>query len=331
MRRFFAVLMTLAVAASAQATEKRTLCVYDPAGGNGDVFNMMKDYKAEAVSWGVDFDMKPYTDEKTAAEDFKANKCQAVMMTGTRGRSFLKFAGTIEAMGAMPEYSQLGQVIRRLSNPKAARLMKSGAYEAAAMMPGGAVYLMVRDRTIDTVSELAGKKIATLDFDLAGKTMVKKVGASLVPADVSTFASMFNNGSVDAAYAPATAFKALELYKGIGTKGGVLRYPLAQMTLQVIIRTADFPEGFGQASRTYAYKNFKKALKVVKLADKSIPAANWIEVSDADRIKYDEMFLDVRVGLRDNQKVYDKRMLKLLRKVRCKQDPARAECAQKRE
>lgn len=315
----------------AAAADKKTLCVYDPSGANGDVFNLTKDYRTAALAWGVEFELKPYTDEKTANEDFKAGQCGAVLITGTRARAFHKFAGTIEAMGALPSYDQLKTVVQKLSDPKAAKLMTSGDYESAGIFPGGAVYLLVRDRNIDTVGELAGKKLATLDFDDAAKVMVRQVGASLVPADVSNFAGMFNNGSVEAAYGPATAYKALELYKGVGDKGGMIRYPLAQMTLQIIVRTADFPAGFAQSSRTYAYQRFAQGLELVKKAEAEVPAKHWIDIPDADKAKYDEMFLDVRVRLRDQEKVYDSRALKLMRKVRCGKDAARAECALERE
>lgn len=318
-------------ALSAQAAEKKSLCVYDPSGANGDIFNITKDYRTAALAWGVEFDLKPYTDEKTANEDFKARKCDAVLMTGTRSRAFQRFSGTIEAMGALSSYDALKAVVGRLANPKAANLMKSGEYETAGIFPGGAVYLLVRDRGINTVSELAGKKIATLDFDEASKVMVRQVGASLVPADVSNFAGMFNNGAVDACYAPASAYKALELYKGVGDKGGVIRYPLAQMTLQLLIRTADFPEGFGQSSREYSLKNFSKGLAMVQKAESDVPAAHWVDIPDADKANYDEMFLDVRVRLRDQEKVYDGRALKLMRRVRCGQQASRAECALERE
>lgn len=311
--------------------ETRALCVYDPGGGNGDIFNMMKDYRTAAKGWGVDFTLKPYTDEKTAAEDFKAGQCHAVLMTGTRSRQFQKFAGTIEAMGALPAYKQLNRVVKALSGPGASKLMRSGPYEIAAIYPGGAVYLLVRDRNVDTVPELAGKRLATLEYDEAAKTMVRKVGASLVAADVGTFAGMFNNGSVDACYAPATAYQALELYKGVGKKGGIIRYPLAQMTLQMLIRSKDFPKDFPAASRKFAATKFKTGLKLVSGAEKAIPAASWIEIPTADKARYDEMFRDVRITLRDKAKLYHPKTLTMLRKVRCKSDKARAECAEKRE
>ncbi|MEZ4469094.1 MAG: putative solute-binding protein [bacterium] len=332
MRTWIAALaLALCAPAAALAGQAASLCVYDPGGANGDIFNLMKDYRAAAVGWGVDFELKPYTDEKTAAEDFKAGQCNAVLMTATRSRQLHGFIGTIEAMGALPTYDQLKVVVKNLSSAKGAAYLKSGDYDVAGIFPGGAVYLMVRDRNVDTVEELAGKRLATLDFDQAAKVMVKKVGATLVPADVSTFAGMFNNKSVDACYGPAAAYKPLELYKGIGTDGGVIRYPLAQMTLILLTRQTGLPETFYQQSRDFAADAFDKGLKLVKAAEKDIPANVWIDISDADKARYDEMFLDVRVQLRDAEKVYDGKMLKLLRGVRCKADGTRAECAAKRE
>ena len=43
------------------------------------------------------------------------------------------------------------------------------------------------------------------------------------------------------------------------------------------------------------------------------------------------MFLEVRLRLRDREKVYAKKALKLMRKVRCRADAERAECAEKKE
>lgn len=309
----------------------KSLCIYDPGGANGDIYNLMKDYRIAAKGFGVDFKLKPYTDEKTASSDFKAGKCSAVLMTGTRVRQFVSFAGTIEAMGALPTYKLLKKVIRTLSKPAARKYVQSGKYEVAGMYPGGAIYLLVRDRKIDTVGELAGKRIATIEYDLASKTLVRQVGAAIVAADVGTFSGMFNNGSVDAAYAPATAYKALELYKGVGKKGGVINYPLAQLSFQLLIRTSDFPEAFPNASRAHVAKQFSAALQMVKAAEKDIPAKDWIKIPEADKAKYDELFLNVRLGLRDKEKIYDRRMLSLLRKIRCKANGARAECAEKRE
>lgn len=103
------------------------------------------------------------------------------------------------------------------------------------------------------------------------------------------------------------------------------------MNLILISRSNALPADFFQKSRDYAIKNFNKAVKRVKQGDAEVPKSAWIDISDADKKRYDQMFLDVRVKLRDEHKVYHKTMLKLMRRIRCKMDGARAECAQKRE
>lgn len=323
-------LLSLPDAAFAGGKVKRTLCVYDPSGAMGDIFNLMKDYQTAALAWGVDFDLEPYTDEKTASEDFKAGKCDAALLTGVRARAFNKFTGSIEAMGALPSYAELKTVIRLLSSPKAASRMKSGAYDTVAIFPAGAVYMYTRNRKLKHVGDLAGKRIATLAFDQAAITMVDRAGASMVPADIGTFAGMFNNGNVDICYAPATAYQPLELKKGLRKHGGIARYPLAQLTLQILAKNGRFPEGFGNASRKYAADNFQRLMAVVNRAEKAVPKKYWIPIGAADRVKYDALFRAVRIKLRDKG-VYDKTMLTLLRRVRCRTDPARAECAEKSE
>lgn len=310
---------------------RRTLCVWDPGGASGDIFAKAKDDRLASLVAGVQFDLKPYTDEKTAAEDFKAGQCQAVLMTGSRVRQFQKFSGSFEAIGGLQTYAELKKLVEAVSRPKASKLMISGEYEVAGVAPGGAVYLLVNDRSMDTVEALAGKRIATLAYDDASKFMVRSVGSSMVAADMGTFAGMFNNGTVDACYAPATAYHVMELYKGVGKKGGVVRYPLAQLTHQLLIRSKDFPAGFGEKTRAYYASQFDAHMRTVQAAEKAIEASHWLEIPKADMVRYAEQFADVRVKLRDDQSLYHPVALKLMRKVRCRSDATRAECAQKRE
>ena len=75
----------------------RTFCVWDPVGANGPLFNVMKSAKPSAMKWGINLELKAYTDEKIAAEDFKAGQCDSVLLTGTRAREFNKFTGSLEA------------------------------------------------------------------------------------------------------------------------------------------------------------------------------------------------------------------------------------------
>ena len=331
-RLSFALLFVAMVVVSSTAraeTVKRTLCVYDPSGESGDLYKTVQPYALEALKWGVDFGHPQVRqDEKIAAEDFRAGKCDAVLLTGVRARGFVPYAGTIEALGAIQTYKQLKSAIGALAKPAESKFMKNGGYENAGIAPAGAVYLMVRDRNLKDVSSLAGKRIATLDFDAAANLMVGRVGAAAVSSDISTFSGMFNSGSVDVAYAPATAYKPLELGKGVGSAGGVVRFPLAQLTFQFVIRSDKFPAEFGASSRQHIAGQYETMMKLVDRAEKDVPAKSWIEVPDPKG--YDTLFQSVRIDL-GGKNVYDKTLLHKMLLMRCHDDAARAECAEKKE
>lgn len=322
--------LTLLVPAAAHAqTTDRTLCVFDPSGAHGDAFKMSEKYVTAALAWGVRFDAKPYTNEGIAVSDFKAGKCHAVLLTGLRTRDFVKSTSTLEAMGAAPTYSVLKRTIALLAREDAASLSVSGSYETAGVFPAGAVYLFVRDKSINSMSAVAGRKIATLAYDEAARVMVNTVGASMVSAEMGTFAGIFNNGKADACYAPAVAAEPLELRRGLGSTGGILKMPLAQVTLQVLIRSKDFPAGFGIASRTYASGQFDEALKMTRKAEKDL-SKYWIAVDEAQRPDFEAKLRAVRIKLR-GKGIYHAKLLKLMRGLRCKADPNNVECLEKLE
>ncbi len=309
---------------------KLSICVFDPLGANGTLFNTMKDYRNVAFEWGADVEPRAYTDEKIAVDDFKAGQCDAALVTGARARPFNKFAATIEAIGAISDEKMLRKLLATISSPKAAKYMREGQYEVAGIMPAGPIYLFTRDRTIDTVEELSGKRIATIDYDQPSIFLVNHIGASMVPSNSANFSGKFNNGSVDVAYAPAVAYKPLELYKGLQDNGGILRFLLAYMDFQILIRADKFPEGFAQKSRTTVATYFDRVNEFVKKETQEIDPKYWIDLSDDAKQQYGGMLRDVRIKLRD-QGVYDGKMLKLMRKLRCKDNPAAAECAEKLE
>ncbi|WP_430459864.1 putative solute-binding protein [Thalassolituus sp. LLYu03] len=320
----------VAVSQMTLAVEKRNFCVFDPLGANGSLFGMSKDYGTMALEWGVDFHLHAYTDEKIAVDDFKAEQCDAVLMTGARARPFNKFAATIEAIGAVPTESVMRDLVATVSSPKAAKYMTEGRYEVGGILPAGPIYLFVRDRNIDSVEELSGKRIATFEYDEPSIKLVNHVGASVVPANSANFSGKFNNGSVDAAYAPALAYKPLEMYKGLGNKGGILNFNLAYLDFQIILHKERFPEGFGQKSREKIASVFDRMSDYIKKDTAEIDKKYWVNLAQADQDKYNLMLRSVRVNLRD-EGVYDSNMLRLMRKLRCGENPAAAECVEKLE
>jgi hypothetical protein len=303
----------------------KKMCVFDLLGANGPTYSQMKDYKTAALAWGVELELKPYTSERVAAEDFKSGLCDVVSFTGMRARQFNSFTGSMDAIGAMPSYDHLKSVITTISSKKASKLMISAPYEVVGVFPGGAAYMFVNDRSIDTVGELAGKRIAILDSDPAQVEMVTFVGASPVGTSIANMFSKFNNGSVDVTYGPAIVYEAMELYKGLEPNGGVINFSLVQLTMQILIRKAEFPEGYGQQSREFAVGQFDSAVELIKRYESKIPQKMWISISEADKSGYLEVFRQSRIRLRENG-IYSAKMLKLMRMVRCKKDPQQSEC-----
>ena len=282
------------------AAVTKTLCVYDPSGTGGDAYQNAVKYQSAAAGWGVKFTLKPYTDEAVAASDFRNKKCDAALITGVRVQQFNRKSYSIEALGLLPSYDLLKKAVLGLSGTSGEALMKSGEFETVGIFPAGAIYLYVSDRSVADVKALAGKKICTMDFDSAAKVMVSRVGAQAVPSDIGTFAAKFNNHGCDVAYAPATAYKPLELFKGVGTTGGVVRFPLAQLTLQLLTRTADMPAGFGAKSRTWASQSFDSFLAISKKAEGGIEAAKWIDIEGEKKAAYLSMIGDARHELVKN-------------------------------
>jgi hypothetical protein len=331
--RFAAGIAALAglVVASPASAESRTMCGYDPAGKSGEFFRLLNDYALKAGEWGVNIELKAYTDEETAAKDYEAGQCDAVVATGVRLQRFNNYPSTLEAIGALPTYKSIQSMSKSLAKYEGmAKPLSKGGHETVGIIPAGAVYLFVRDRNIDTVGELAGKRIATMDYDKAAPYMVNKMGAIVVPADLGSIGPKFNNGDVDICYMAAVGFGPFELHRGLASGGGVIKAPLAQGTFQVLIHQDKFPADFGAKSRQYWADNFQKALVAVNKADSSIPADKWIDIP-ADRLaEWDALFQDVRVELR-GKGAYNGTMLGYMKQTRCYQDKTRAECADKRE
>jgi hypothetical protein len=302
-----------------------TMCVFDLLGANGPVYAQMKDYKIAALDWGVKLILKPYTNERVATDDFKTGRCHAVSFTGTQSRQFNHFTSSLDAMGAVPSYAHLKTVITTISAEKAAPLMINSPYEIAGIIPLGAAYLFVNDRKLVASGDLAGIRVAIMDSDPAQSEMVDFVGSSPVGTSISSMYSNFNNGAVDGVYGPAVVYEAMELYKGMRSSGGVVRFPVAQLTLQIVIRSAEFPTGYGQKSRSYTLSQFDKAVRLAQYNESRIASKWWITIPERDQQRYHEMYRLTRISLSEKG-VYNKQMLTVLRKVRCKKDPEKAEC-----
>jgi hypothetical protein len=324
--RVYTALLVSLFASTTAAASGQVLCVYDPLGTTGTAYKFAEDFKLEAKSeYGIDIDLKAHVEEKTASADLAAGKCDGSVITGVAARDFRLKSATVEAIGALPSYGLLRQALKMMADPRLASKMVAGDYETGGIFPAGIVYLYTKDKTWRKSTDLAGRSIAIIANDDAAGTMAKVVGASTVSANTATFGPMFNSGSVDACYAPATAYEPLELHRGISPNGGVIDFPLSQLTLQVVLKKDAWPEGFGQWGRTQSYSQFDKAQQLVSKAESALQA-HLVTIPEEDKPGYEKKFQKVRIDLRDRN-VYDGFVLKLLKRLRCAENGARSECA----
>lgn len=185
--------------------------------------------------------------------------------------------------------------------------------------------MFVNDREVNSLAKAAGKRVAVLEYDETQAILVSQVGATPVGSDITNFSTKFNNGVVDVIVAPLVAYDALELYKGLSPDGGIIDYPLAQLTIQLVAKKDRFPADMAQKSREYFYNNLNRITEQLDKEAEKVDKRWWVQIPDADQREYEVMMQEARDQLRD-QGYYDPDMLGLLRKVRCKVDPARAEC-----
>jgi hypothetical protein len=132
---------------------------------------------------------------------------------------------------------------------------------------------------------------------------------------------------VDVIMAPSIAFKPLELQKGLGSKGAVHRFPMTILTYQMIFKRDRFPEGYGQQSREVWLSRFDSVVALTRRSDATIPAQYWMDPSAVDAERYITIMRDGRIDMAEKG-FYDKKGLKIIKRIRCDVNPSAPDCSQ---
>jgi hypothetical protein len=317
-----------------------TICVWDPLGPSGPIFDAAKNYALQMQGKGMEIKLKSYTDERVASEDFRVGQCQGLMATSLRTKTYNPTPGAMDYGGTATivrdgkidmdaSYEVVRKAIALFSSPAAAKLVVNDKYELGGILPTGAVYTFVRDRNIFKKG-FAGAKLPALDDDKVQSYLIQRIGAQAIACDISNFVTRFNNGALDAIFAPAIAYKPLEIYRGVGTNGGVSRLPLAFTSMQIVFDRSKFPSGFGEASREAWARQVDNAIATARKADKDIPQDKYIDLDMQAAVDFVSSQRDTRVDLAEKG-FYDKQGLKIMKRIRCNINNAAAECSTKAE
>ena len=315
---------------------KVTVCFFDFQGKNGDFYSMAKDLALIAKRWNVIADILVFQDERVTAESFKAGQCDAAGISTLRARQFNNFIGSVDSVGGVPSYDHLRLLMKTLLDPKVVPLTITEPYQILGIMPVGGIYVHVRDRKINSIETAAGKKVAVLDWDKSETAIVEKIGAQPISSDISSLGGRFNNGQVDILLAPALVYRPFELYRGLGEHGAIYRFPIAQMTASLVInrerilkKLPDLDDRltvFRGIQGQFMDQMLDQILKVIQKAENDIPAKYWLDIDPENEGKFKEMMRQARIQM-TKEGYYDPRMMNVLKKVRCKLDPALAECS----
>ena len=127
-------LLVLLVRPALATTERKQFCVFDVAGANGFVYQLLRDYQRGAVSAGTSLVMQPYTDEDLAINHVEALK----------GKRITVFEGhhdarhMVEFVGAEPVPAKISNFATLFNSGQAdMSYAPAAAWEVLEMFRGG--------------------------------------------------------------------------------------------------------------------------------------------------------------------------------------------------
>ena len=321
-------LSTAMLLAMTSAQAKQKVCVFDLLGKAGESYKMMEEWKLSSKTWQADIDLIAYQDEGKAQQDFDAGKCDAVALTSIRARKYNKFAGSIDAIGAVTSNAIAQKAITFALDKRNKRRLVSNVngeqLEIAGIAQIGLAYIFVRDKNIDTIEKAAGKKFAYLHYDPAQKNIVESMNLVAVPSDISDFVKKFNSGQVDVIAAPAYAYNPLEINKGLGN-GGLFNFPVVNITADIVIRSDKFPADFGMQSRQWFVKKLPQNFANIRRLEADMNAKK-MNLLGEDRVRYQKLLRTGRMNL-TKQGIYDPVMMSVLKRARCTVERTNFECS----
>ena len=326
---FFALGAVCFLGMSTQTNAAR-VCVFDLLGKSGEAYQVMEEWALMAKTWRTEIDLVSYQNEAQAEKDFEQGKCDGVYMTSMRARSYNKFAGSVDAIGAVPSYAIAQKAISFALDKRNRHRLSSKigyqSFEVAGISQIGLAYIYVKDKKLNTIEQIKGKKFAVLGYDEAQKIVVKSLGGQAVLSDISDIAKKFNNGQADIMAAPAYAYKPLELDKGLGNDGAIITFPAVNMTMDLIIRPDKFSSNFGENSRAWFLSRLKSNFAVIQRIEADLPAKYKINLSNEDKTRYQQILREARMGL-TKRGIYDATMMSVLKRARCTVERTNFECS----
>lgn len=308
---------------------RRLFCVWDMLGKAGPVFTTVDDQRFRSMHYGLELTLTAYQDEQTLIDDLKAGKCDAGLISGTRALEFNRFSGSLEAPGAIPDMTHLQMLMQVVASPRMVERMTEGNYVLLGVAALGESYLFTESADVLSLQQLGGKTLGVPVHENALKALAAQSKAKVQEGELLAVVDRFVSGETNAMLAPLIGYHVAGAGKAKPGMG-IVNAPLSQSTIQLIGRAERFPVGLAQMLREDFLFKFESYVRRVETERGNIAASSWFAVSPEQRSALNTQLRDLRIRLRD-QGMYDQQALRLMKRIRCRVDPAANECQDERE
>lgn len=303
----------------------RQFCVWDPLGKTGPIAAAARDQILRSLHYGMQLTIKVYQNEDVLISQFMNEpKCDAILIRGSKAHAFNAFMATTEAPGAFPEREHLQLLTQVLANPAIAGRLANPKYTALGLVTIGTNRLYTSSTEISSLTDMRGLSIGLTDNDSGSDRLAQAMNGRVRSADLATTIDAFANDLTQAMIAPDIAYLAMGNGR-LSDEAQASSSAISQSTLQLIGHTDRFPPGLAQILREDFLFKFSSYARVLDRELSNIPDTFWRTFSEQDEAQLEKLSQKTRLALRD-EGYYDRHMLKLARKIRCRFSPDVSEC-----
>jgi hypothetical protein len=303
----------------------RMTCVWDVLGRQGPIYDATIDQSLRMKHYGITMDVEAYTDEQDVVDKLKSGECDTSVMSGAQAKQFNDFTGSIEALGGVPSRKHMKYLLQVLASTHAHTKMQQGNYHIVGVIPIGENYLFTHSVKKPTIKRIFTGKASVVGNDVSQKALFNAFDMKIIQEkNTAAAAGSYNLSDADVVMSPLVGYNMFNL--GAGLKyGSIVDYPMSQMTLQVVSRIDTIPPEVGQFLREDMFVKLNMMYREVEKNSREVPRETMFKLSPRE-----ERILDTKIAsIRDEVTMnggYNKGMMKLQKKIRCKIDKTLQEC-----
>lgn len=306
----------------------RTICVWDVLGRQGPIYASTVDQQLRLKHYGINLEVEAFSDEQDVVDKLISGACDTSVMSGSKAKQFNDFTGSIESLGGIPSRKHMKYLLQVLASTHAHKKMQQGKFHVVGVIPIGDNYLFTHNNKEPELKSTFVGKAAVVGDDLSQKALYEAFDMQLILGkSTAAAAGAYNQGNADIIMSPLVGYNMFNLGAGL-KNGSIVDYPLSQMTLQVVARLDTIPAEIGQFLREDMFVKLNIMYRQVEKNSRGVPKDKMIKFSAREENQLNLKITKIREQLTKSG-AYNKGMMKLQKKIRCKIDKQLKECKKK--